>query len=292
MNMNEVKVSIVVAVYNTEKYLDRCLASLTGQTLKDIEIICVNDASTDNSLKKLYEWKEKDHRIKVIDCPENMKQGHARNVGIESAVGKYIGIVDSDDFVDVTMYQSLIECSHNMTDDLVVSNSFYRFKEGQVVGTRCFLPGCKSIVDIKRQTCAYGGTMWTNIVRKDFFIENNLFYPEKLIYEDNANGPLIYLKANSISVIEHPFYYYCLNPSSTVQKKNHPNYFDRTVTSQIFYKNAQSDNQYKYYKEEIDFNFYRVFLYNTVRGSISTFSSLPSQRLKDVITTYKREWGG
>ena len=179
-----------------------------------------------------------------------------------------------------------------MTDDLVVSNSFYRFKEGQVVGTRCFLPGCKSIVDIKRQTCAYGGTMWTNIVRKDFFIENNLFYPEKLIYEDNANGPLIYLKANSISVIEHPFYYYCLNPSSTVQKKNHPNYFDRTVTSQIFYKNAQSDNQYKYYKEEIDFNFYRVFLYNTVRGSISTFSSLPSQRLKDVITTYKREWGG
>ncbi len=90
------KVSIIVPVYNVEKYLSTCLDSLINQTLKDIEIICINDGSTDNSLNILNEYAQKDTRIIVIN-KENSGPGSCRNLGIEKATGEYIQFVDSDD---------------------------------------------------------------------------------------------------------------------------------------------------------------------------------------------------
>ena len=97
------KVSVIVPVYNTKKYLPKCLDSLIAQTLKDIEIICINDASTDGSLKILQEYALRDNRIKIIDFKQNKGAGAARNTGIDTATGEYIGFVESDDFVDEHM---------------------------------------------------------------------------------------------------------------------------------------------------------------------------------------------
>ena len=94
-------VSVIVPVYNVEKYLRQCLDSLISQTLQNIEIICVNDASPDNSLAILKEYEAKDKRIVVVDLYENMRQGGARNRGIEYARANYIAFVDSDDWVSV-----------------------------------------------------------------------------------------------------------------------------------------------------------------------------------------------
>ena len=121
---NKILVSIVVPVYNTSKYLDECLSSLVNQTLKDIEIICVNDASTDNSLEILNSWAQKDNRITVIDSKVNMRQGAARNIAIKAAKGKYIGLVDSDDYIATTMYEELIVNSDNGQADIVVGNMY------------------------------------------------------------------------------------------------------------------------------------------------------------------------
>ena len=126
--MNEVnmkkllpKVSVIVPVYNVEKYLSDCLDSLIKQTLKDIEIICVDDGSTDNSHKILLEYARKDDRILVLQ-QENSKQGTARNKGLEIAKGEYIGFVDSDDWVDEDFYEKLYIAAIEKDSDIATSS--------------------------------------------------------------------------------------------------------------------------------------------------------------------------
>ena len=115
------KVSIIIPVYNAEKYLLRCVDSLVNQTLKEIEIILVDDFSTDNSGILCDELALKDERIKVIH-KKNEGAGFARNAGIEIAKGKYIGFVDSDDYVDVKMYESMYNVAEKYSTDFVMSS--------------------------------------------------------------------------------------------------------------------------------------------------------------------------
>lgn len=98
------KISIIVPVYNTEKFLEKCLNSLINQTLKDIEIICINDGSTDKSLQILEKFANKDKRIQIIN-QTNSGLSVARNIGIKKAKGEYIGFVDSDDWVDLNFFE-------------------------------------------------------------------------------------------------------------------------------------------------------------------------------------------
>lgn len=107
MDQNIPAVSIVIPVFNVEKYIGKCLDSLISQTLHNIEIICVNDCSTDKSLDILRDYEAKDNRIVVIDLPRNIKQGGARNVGIKKARAPFLGFVDSDDWVSLDMYENL-----------------------------------------------------------------------------------------------------------------------------------------------------------------------------------------
>ena len=103
---DQTKLSVIIPVYNVEQYLPKCLASVVQQTLKDIEIICVNDGSTDNCLKILEEFKSKDNRIKIIN-KENAGLGNARNTGLEEAKGEYISFIDSDDYIDENFFELL-----------------------------------------------------------------------------------------------------------------------------------------------------------------------------------------
>lgn len=112
-----VKVSIIVPVYNVEKFLEKCLDSLVNQTLHDIEIICINDGSTDKSLEILKSFANKDKRITVID-KQNEGPSVARNVGLEKAQGEYIGFVDSDDWVDLDFYEKLYNSAINNGADI------------------------------------------------------------------------------------------------------------------------------------------------------------------------------
>lgn len=121
-----VKVSIIIPVYNVEEYLVECMDSVTGQTLNDIEIICVNDGSTDSSLQILKKYRKKDERIILID-KENGGYGQAMNRGFEKASGEYVGIVEPDDYVPLNMYEELYEKASKYELDFVKAD-FYRFK--------------------------------------------------------------------------------------------------------------------------------------------------------------------
>ena len=116
------KLSIIIPVYNVEKYLRECLDSVVNQTLKDIEIICIDDCSTDSSLEILKEYASKDNRFILLEQEFNQGQGVARNEGIKIATGEYIGFVDPDDWIDLDMYESMYSKAKEFDTDIVICN--------------------------------------------------------------------------------------------------------------------------------------------------------------------------
>lgn len=216
--MGIVKVSVIVPVYNTGKYISKCLESLTNQTLKDIEIICVNDGSTDNSLEILKAFADKDERIKII-TQENKKQGAARNCGLQIATGEYIGYIDSDDWVDLNYFENLYNAAQKHNSDIAFCT---------VVRTG----GLKTTKKREHIICEHVATslqekfdnsnVFTNpcptnkIYKKTLLKDNNIVYPEDIYYEDKIFVTKAVYYANSIVSVPETYYYYFRNPHSTV----------------------------------------------------------------------------
>ena len=211
-------VSVIVPVYNTEKYLDRCLTSLCGQTLKEIEIICVNDGSTDNSLKILKQWAEKDSRIKVI-TQTNQKQGAARNRGIEIAQGNYLGFVDSDDWVDLNYFEELYNSIIRNKVNIAASNTVrsytnkekytLKFKENDI----CVYLGVNSIIKGLNENLNTCGKIYKLNLIKDLRFEENI------LYEDAPYTIKAIAMCNSMAVVPNTTYHYFSNPTSTMKQK-------------------------------------------------------------------------
>ena len=122
-----VKVSIIVPVYNVEKYLKQCLDSILAQTLKEIEVICVDDGSADSSGEILDQYALQDGRVKVLHR-ENRGYGSAMNAGLDAAMGEYVGIVESDDCILPEMYQTLYEATDSEKLDIVKSDAFFWYE--------------------------------------------------------------------------------------------------------------------------------------------------------------------
>ena len=120
--MEEYKLSVIVPVYNAEKKLSKCIESITNQTYKNLEIILIDDGSTDNSLKICTDYKEKDNRIKVIHC-ENGGVSKARNIGLKNCTGDLVTFIDSDDFIDVNTYEKCINIFNDYNVDSVRFNA-------------------------------------------------------------------------------------------------------------------------------------------------------------------------
>ena len=117
------KISVIVPVYNVEKYLTECIESICSQSLEDLEIICVNDGSTDNSLDILNDFAKQDKRIIVIN-KANSGYGHTINMGLNAATGEYIGIIESDDFADKNMFEDLYKLAKDNDADIAKGDWF------------------------------------------------------------------------------------------------------------------------------------------------------------------------
>jgi len=222
------KVSVIIPVYNTEKYLEKCLNSLINQTLHDIEIICVNDGSTDNSLNILNQYAQKDNRIKIIN-QENKMQGAARNAGTQIATGKYIGFVDSDDWIDLDYFEKLYSAATKYNLDIAlatnvrISNNKYK-KRLNITEEKVYTE-LQDKIDVCQQ--------WKNecptnkIYRLTMIKANNITWPEKVYCEDKIYTIKAVYYANGIVTVPGINYYYYNNPTSTVNlslKKHHSRY--------------------------------------------------------------------
>ncbi len=216
---NSPLISIIVPVYNVEKYLPKCMDSIINQTLKDIEIICINDGTKDNSLEILNQYAKKDKRIKVISQP-NSGLGSTRNNGIPLAKGKYISFIDSDDWIDYDFYEKLYEASND--DDIVMTTNIIDYYENKPIKYKKNENIIKnnSSMKIKKQLILKTGVCWNKIYRRDFLIKNDIkFYPKNNLIEDNYFTTKAYILASSIKEINNTNYYYRRRDNSMSQKQ-------------------------------------------------------------------------
>lgn len=227
---NPVKVSVIIPVYNTQKYLDRCMESLTNQTMKDIELIIVDDGSKAECARLCDEWGEKDSRIKVIH-KKNQGLGFARNTGIECASGKYLAFVDSDDYVSLNMYQKLYERAKMQSADIVVGGYIKKYGNGDEKEFR--YEGIPSVLADEQIISVLlanmlgappeyfsddyiGMSVWKNLYAREIFEKYSVRFPSEREYiSEDIIFHINYLKyAKCAAVITEPYYYYCQNGQS------------------------------------------------------------------------------
>ena len=206
------KVSIVVPVYNTERYLSKCLDSLIGQTLSDIEIICINDCSTDDSLDVLKSYASGDDRIKIVDFKENEGVSVARNTGIEIAKGEYLGFVDSDDFVEPGFYEKLY-CKAIETKADVIKGNVYDYHENGKVELTDFYDINEKIRSNK-VNFLYGFT--SAIYKTDLIKKYGVHFPEGIThFEDPYFSFSVTLNFGKIETVDDAQYFYVKHKGST-----------------------------------------------------------------------------
>lgn len=229
------KISIIIPIYNVEKYLDRCIQSLLKQTLKEIEIIMVDDESPDNCPAMCDEYAKSDNRIKVIH-KKNAGLGLARNTGLHIATGKYIAFVDSDDYVDKTMYETLYNKANSESCDIVFCG-FYKqhslnsgftnyseFKNPTFFSNKKDLSALtvdfvandfKECNDIK-----YDMSVWHSIYLRENLIKNHIeFISEREYASEDIPFQIDFLKSSiKVAFIPNALYYYCYNQVSLTKK--------------------------------------------------------------------------
>lgn len=217
-----IKISVVVPVYNTERYLRRCLDSILNQTLREIEVIIVNDESPDNSHKIIEEYKLKDSRIKVI----NKKNGgisSARNTGIEYANGKYIIHIDSDDWIEQNYFKDMFFRAKKDDLDIVVSDFWLDYDNGETEYRNDLKILDKEIIDAKKYSDIFFKgeiytAIWNKMYKTKLYKENKIFYPQGMsLGEDLLVNILLALKSKKIGKINKAYLHYIQNISSTTK---------------------------------------------------------------------------
>lgn len=230
---NTPKVSIVVPIYNVERYLRQCLDSLVGQTLQDIEIICVNDGSKDSSPQIIDEYVKKDTRVKVI-TKENTGYGNSMNRGFDMATGEYIGIVESDDYADANMFENLYRTASENQLDVVKSGYYFYYsvpKErnekveivSHVMANKTFYPAADFQSNMEMvEFYNIKPTIWSAIYRKDFIRENGIRFNETpgASFQDASFNFKVMALAKRVQLVRDAYLHYRQdNENSSVNSK-------------------------------------------------------------------------
>lgn len=217
------KLSIIVPVYNVEKYLPKCLESLIKQTLNDIEIICVNDGSMDNSLAILKEFASRDSRIRIID---NQHQGVAktRNTGIEQSTGEYIGFVDSDDYIDIDFFEKLYNSATKSNSDIAIASILKHKNFFNIYNAKYTKEEIAITIQDKIKLCEdkkhFFFYAWNKIYHSGFIKENNIKFSEGQIYEDVMFAIKALYYSNKIISVYGTKYHYIEHENSLTKSKD------------------------------------------------------------------------
>lgn len=271
--MSQPKVSIIIPVYNVEKYLERCINSLRKQTLEDLEIILVDDSSTDSSLQICEKFAVEDSRIKVIH-KANEGAGMARNAALSVATGEYIGFVDSDDYVEPDMFKSLYEIAEKYSSDLVMSGVIFVdgnmfSQEGDHIRKAYFEKDThfETEEDLKKlrmgiigalpedtDDSKYGMSIWKNLFRHDIIKQNNLvFESEREMLSEDALFMIDFISCiKRATGINETFYNYCRNGNS-ISKSYKKDKFEKSL---VFVKEVE-----KRFKRDINSQEYNIYVY-------------------------------
>lgn len=223
-----IKVSVIIPVYNVENYLDRCLKSVLDQTEKNIEILCIDDCSTDNSLNILKYYAKTDERLHIFNNQHNYGQAYSRNIGLDAAKGEYIIFVDSDDYIDNRAIEEMYDTAIKRNLDLLFCDAkiIREYKETQTTSLRRFR---KAVYTDESGAVLFHhmvqhqdmfGNVWGVLYRTAFLKENQLRFIKGILHED---VPFIF-KATILSrkagCVNNTYYYYVERNNSTMRSDN------------------------------------------------------------------------
>ena len=226
------KISIIIPVYNVEKYLEQCLNSIYELNLTDKEIILVNDGSTDNSLKILEKYqREYPQNTKVI-TQVNQGLSEARNTGVRNACGEYILFIDSDDFINPEVTENLLNNAILDKVDILIGDFIEYYSDSDLKNIKNRKIDYSSennglyFIEVEIKNNCLRPNVWKNVYRRNFMIENNIFFKKGLLHEDNLFTPIVFYYAKKVKYFGGPpFYYYRLNNFNSIMKtKNKKNY--------------------------------------------------------------------
>lgn len=215
------KVSIVVPVYNVEKYLRQCMDSIINQSLQDIEIICIDDGSKDSSGKILDEYASKDSRVRVIH-KQNTGYGNSMNIGFDAATGEYIGIVESDDYAEANMFEALYSCAKENDCDAVKSEFYYYYSKpveknikqeyfSQAMCDHVFCPTTDFTSKIEQvEFFNIKPSIWSALYRRDFIREKQIRFHETpgASFQDSSFNFKVWACAQRVKLIPEAFLHY------------------------------------------------------------------------------------
>jgi len=256
----KLKISIIVPIYNTAQYLDKCLTSILNQTMQEIEIICVDDCSSDDSHLIVEKYAKQDSRVSLIRHEINKGSGGARNTGILAAKARFLASVDSDDYILPEMMQALWDASEAGIYDVVCCGYDSVNKEGAKVASHALHPKKFHNMHTIDIFSVVNPAFWNKLWRKSLFIDNDIFFPEKLYYQDLATIPRILSKVKKMKVIKGNYYNYLVRENATTttfSKKHISDYFDVFDILLQFLKNNQLLDRYEYvFVNTIDANVY------------------------------------
>jgi glycosyltransferase involved in cell wall biosynthesis len=280
------KISVVIPVYNVEKYLHRCVDSILTQTFQDFEIILINDGSQDKSGVICDEYALKDKRVKVIH-KKNARVAAARNDGIRIAKGKYLSFIDSDDWIEPEMYQQMVFKAEELTLDLVMcdykkkSDGDYEDKRTQPIRG-----GHYSRENIKNELypclimfdhVEFSPTIsnWVCLFNLEFLKRNKLYYDEDIHYcEDSIFGSKVLYNATNFYYLKDKHYYnYFYNPNSTTNTYN-----DKKWNSYL----KINDRLIKYFGKVTDFNFSRQIKINMLYFALNELGQIRYSKMDKV----------
>ena len=225
--MQQIKVSVIIPVYNVENYLRECLDSIVNQSLSELEIICINDGSTDNSLNILHEYQKKDNRIRIIN-QENHGQGYARNVGLSQVVGDYVYFMDADDYLELTALEELYNLAENKSLDLIIFKLINFHDENREtfqthyydmvflrdkVGDNVF-----NYNDVGDRVFQIAVSPPGKLFKRSLIA--NIRFPENLIFEDNPFFVEAFFNAERVYFYDKYLYYRRIRNDSTTSNFN------------------------------------------------------------------------
>lgn len=265
------QLSIIVPVYNmaADGKLNFCLDSLINQTITDYEIIAVDDCSTDNSLDILKEYESKyPDKFRAIHSPVNKRQGGAKNIGIREAKGEWIGFIDSDDWITPDFYERLLSRAAETGADCVGCDysrvDYHTFEVGIVEHNN--KPEQSGVLDHeKRKSLILDvGSLVIKIYKRQFILENELFFPEHIFYEDNAVGKSYVILNKHFEYIDEPLYYYYQHGDSTVHTFSESRCEDRMAAARIMIEQAKKFGYYDEFSPELEYTFTVLHYINTL----------------------------
>lgn len=264
--MSDIKVSIVVPVYNAEKTLVNCVATLINQTLKEIEIILVNDCSTDNSFLAMELLRDKfPDKIRIVDSKINQGAGGARNLGLQYAIGDYIGFVDSDDIVSVEMFEKLYKEAIRTGYDVIDCGFYDEAKDKAMIFTSDDLTGILS-TDQRNRLIASGGYIVTKLFKADYVRSHEFVFRKNVILEDCEIVAYVFATCTSLGNVKEVLYNYKnYDTSSSKIMKTEKYCFNSFEAIKALYFRLSPLQNYESIRESVEYAMIQLYLFTIIR---------------------------